>query len=311
MRPDAKTQEGKSMNEHPDYVETYMAKVNAAKQFVINTVKEATGRAGLESVYRSEAHAAAVATDVIRKALDVLVARGMTRTEAINKVRRLNLTAEEFQRLAKSGKKQPKVRYDTNGSGSASNVEDDDDKDKADEQLNKLATAVQRAHSDARFSKAQAMTWAIDNLPEARELVRLSKRRSIGHYGEQATGHFDKAESPVSQPLPAGVAKMSDADLTSLYRDGHFDKLAGGDSRPRGQSATARTIPPPVPSVRRDPRDAADFDAGNARIADGRRTPDQGTFADRVKQLQNSGLNFDQASTRAMRERGNPDAISP
>jgi hypothetical protein len=161
------------------------------------------------------------------------------------------------------------------------------------------------------FSEAQATVWAAENIEEGRELMRLSKRRSIGRYGAQATGHFDKAESPVSQALPAGVAKLSDADLTSLYREGCFDKLGGGD---RGRGTTtdvSHTPPPPKPKVVRDPRDREAFDAGNARIADGRRTPDQGTFADRVKHLQNSGLNFDQASTQAMRERGNPDAISP
>jgi hypothetical protein len=75
------------------------------------------------------------------------------------------------------------------------------------------------------------------------------------------------------------------------------------------QSASARSAR--KPKVVRDPKDSSDFDAGQAAVAAGRRTPDQGTFADRVKQLQNSGLNFDQASTQALRERGNPDAISP
>ena len=129
---------------------------------------------------------------------------------------------------------------------------------------------------------------------------------------------------------------MSDADLSSLYREGHFDKM--GDHVPpkvghgvqgthtdensrswqrrgqdgshtqenarqaRDQSPTANTDPPPKPKVRRDPRDAADFDAGNARI----------NFAVRLKELQQTGLNFDQAASKALREAGiNPQPISP
>ena len=222
-----------------------------------------------EIIQRQQAAEAAVTV------LKSLVGRGMTYSNAINKLRRANLSGEELLRLAaKSKSKNPKVHL------AEPESDDDDDKNSADSQLEKLAAAVQNAHREAGFSKQQALAWAVDNLPEARWLTKLSKQKSLDRYGEQAAGYFDK--------------------------------MAGLQASGRGVTTDVSHTPPPKPpKVRRDPRDASDFDAGNARIADGRRTPDSGTFADRVKQLQNTGLNFDQASTQALRERGNPDAISP
>jgi hypothetical protein len=305
-----------------DYVTSYMGKVAKA----------------------DDRHAAAKAAEVVKGALQALTDRGMPYGVAVDKLRRLDLTPDELQKLARKVR-QPKVRYDSNGSGSASNDDDADDKESPDAQLSKLGEAVKRVNPT--FTKAQAEVWAAEHTDVGREAMRLSKRQSISRYGEQAAGHLDKAESLVSSaPLPnIAFGKMSDAALTALFREGRFDKLGGHsvprpahgpqgthtnenrrswqhsgrdgshsqeNARPvRDQSAVANTDPPSPPRVVRLPEDAAAFASGDERIADGRRTPDQGTFSDRVKQLQNSGLNFDQASTQAMRERGNPDAISP
>ena len=169
-------------------------------------------------------HKAAVA---LKGAMDVLVSRGYSPREAVAKLQRVHLSYDELERLAKSGKR-PKVHL---AQPEPDDREPDDD---PDDKLDKLAVAVQRAHPEAGFSKQQAAAWCFDNLPEARELLQISKRRSIGRYGEQAAGHFDKAESSVSQSLPENVAKLSDTDLTSLFRAGQFDKMGG--HKPPGPS---------------------------------------------------------------------------
>ena len=241
------------------------------------------------AVEAHEQYAVGKALSVVKGALKAITERGFSYTEAVNKLRRLDLTCDELQKLAATSKKQPKIVHASN---EESSVIDDDDKRNPDEELEKLAEAIQRAHPKAGFSKAQAAAWAVDNLPEARWLTTLSKQKSLDRYGQQAAGYFDKFDKAGNEP---GGGRQSWPAVNTRFTN-------NPESNPR---------PLQTPRVVRDPRDRADFDAGNARIADGRRTPDQGTFSDRVKTLMTSGLNFDQASTQALRERGNPDAISP
>ena len=234
-----------------------------------------------DEVRVAEAHerrAVSEAKAAVDIALKMLRGRGVGYEKAVSVLR--TMSCDELRKLAAKSKKQPKIVHASNDEGSV--IDDDkDDKPNPDEQLDKLAVAVQRAFPKAQFSKAQAIAWSIDNLPEARQLTMASKQQSLDRsYGEKCAGYFDK--------------------------------MAGLQASGRGTTTdVSHTPPPPKPKVVRDPRDREAFDAGNARISDGRKTPDQGAFSDRVKELQNTGLNFDQASTRALRERVNPDAISP
>ena len=170
--------------------------------------------AEVDAAKAHDQHAIGKAAEVIKGALRALCDRGMSYSVAVDKLRRLQLTPDELERLAKKTKNKTTVNIVQPEPRLAE--PDEDGEDSPDEQLEKLGEAVRRVNPT--FSKAQAVVWVAENIDVGRELVRLSKRRSISRYGEQAAGHFDKAESPVSQTLPSGVEDVGRRPVEPVSR---------------------------------------------------------------------------------------------
>ena len=129
------------------------------------------------------------------------------------------------------------------------------------------------------------------------ELQKLGEMYRRAHPKAQ----FTKAQAVawVGQHTPEGrrlVLRSKQKNLSAYGSKfaGFFDKA---------QSAVSRTPPLTQPDVVRDPADRAEFDAGQAAVESGRRTPDGGTFNERVKELMSAeGISEIEAMSRLVGE---------